>query len=71
MKRRNGEMRRRKKSKVEDEGRRERSQGCEEEPGREKNDCFHDYNGERKRKRGDEAKGGAGWVGKGVWGAIS
>lgn len=56
--------RRREKKKVEDEGRRERSQGCEEEPGREKNDCFHDYNGERKRNRRATESGVApgGWV---------
>lgn len=59
----------------ESEGQRERNR-TEEKPGREKNDCFHDYNGERKRKRGD----GPGRIGqsarvadagKAVWGAIS
>lgn len=37
--------------KREDEGRRERSR-TEEELGREKNDCFHDYNGEEEEERG-------------------
>jgi len=33
-------------------GRRRERGRTEEEPGREKNDCFHDYNGERKRWKG-------------------
>lgn len=46
------EVRERKRErKREDEGRRERSR-TEEELGREKNDCFHDYNGEEEEERG-------------------
>jgi hypothetical protein len=33
-------------------GRRRERGRTEEEAGREKNDCFHDYNGERKRWKG-------------------
>lgn len=67
---REGGNERERETEIEDEGRRERSR-AEEEPGREKNDCFHDYNGERKRKRGETRAGGGMAPGKGVWGAIS
>lgn len=39
----------------------------EEEREREKNDCFHDYNGTEEEKGWREK----GWPGKRVWGAIS